>query len=605
MARSRPKALLIQLPIPPPGPQAIHGNIPLAAASLKLYARRRGLEERCPIELLPTGVTNDLGDRGLVEAILAREPSLVGLTCYVWNVERALAIAGWLKQARQELKVVLGGPEITIDNGWVLRHTAVDYAVIGEGEQTFAELLAATAGRGAGVEAAASIPGLWTPENPEPLPRMPLESLDAISSPYLEGILDVADERVMHLETLRGCTFRCKFCYYPKGYQRLHFLSAEKIAANLRHAAERGAREVVLLDPTINQRRDFAGFLRLLARHNPDQQLSYFGELRAEGITPKLARLLREANFSEVEVGLQSLDPRTQALMGRKVNLQALERGARAMRDEGITVRIDLILGLPGDTAASVRRGIEYLHRSGISTAIQVFNLSVLPGTAFRREAASLGLRYQARPPYYVLGTPTLTLEAIYALMEEAQDAFGREFDPAPAPVLDFAEGGQRPVRVARVELEDPQPSLPPPERRAHVFTLSLRSGDFDARRHAAAGLVRQLLADNPHTTLQVVLEPAAGPEGLSTRAFELLLEACYSSTSYLDLFYSLHPNRLLGAKRLVVLLPVEDRARLGPAWVDEAGRYATLVWHGGPLDENDLAPHEHVVPLDTSGEVR
>jgi len=590
-------ALLVQLPIPPAGPQAIHGNVPLAAASLKLYARRRGLEERSAIELLPTGVANDLGDQGLAEAILARGPSLVGFTCYAWNVERALQTAGRLKQARPKLKVVLGGPEITIDNGWVLRHPAVDYAVIGEGEQTFAELLAATAGRSAGTERAASIPGLWTPENPEPPPRAPLENLDEIASPYLEGILDAADEKVMHLETLRGCTFRCKFCYYPKGYEGLHFLSAEKIAANLRHAAGRGAREVVLLDPTINQRRDFAGFLRLLARHNPDRQLTYFGELRAEGITPKLARLLREANFAEVEAGLQSLDPRTQALMGRTVNLEALERGARAMRGEGIAVRVDLILGLPGDTLDSVRRGIEYLHRAGICTAVQVFNLSVLPGTAFRQEAASLGLRYQARPPYYVLGTPTLTLEAIYALMEEAQDAFGREFDPVPPPVLDFAEGGQRPVRVARVELEDPRHPLPPPDRRTQVFTLWLRSSDFDARRHAAAGLVRQLLADNPHTTLQVVLEPAAGPEGLSTRAFELLLEACYSSTSYLDLFYSLHPNRLLGAKRLVVLLPVEHRARLGPAWIDEAGRYATLVWRGGPAAEDDLAPHEHVAP--------
>ena len=597
MTHFRPTVLLVQLPVPPAGPQPVRGNVPLAAACLKLYARRQGLEERSAIELLPTGLANDLGDRGLVEAILARGPSLVGFTCYVWNVERALGIAARLKQARPELKIVLGGPEITIDNGWVLRHPAVDYAVIGEGEQTFAELLAATTGRRAGTERAAPIPGLWMPEIPEPPPRTPLGSLDEVSSPYLEGILDAADEKVMHLETLRGCTFRCKFCYYPKGYEALHFLSAEKIAANLRHAAGRGAREVVLLDPTINQRRDFADFLRLLAEHNPDRQLSFFGEMRAEGIAPELARLLREANFSEVEVGLQSLDPRTQALMDRKVSLQALERGTRAMLDEGIAVRVDLILGLPGDTVDSVRRGIEYLHGSGLYTAVQVFNLSVLPGTAFRREAASLGLRCQARPPYYVLGTPTLALEAIYALMEEAQDAFGLEFDSAPPPVLDFAEGGDGPVRVARVDLDDSPRHLPPAERRAQAFTLWLRSSDLDARRHAAAELVRQLLADNPHTTLQVVLDPTAGPGGLSTRAFELLLEACYSSTGYLDLFYSLHPNRLLGAKRLVALLPAEHRSRLGAAWIDEAGRYATLVWRGGPLAEDDLAPHEHVAP--------
>ena len=58
--------------------------------------------------------------RRLIEAILARQPWMVGFTCYLWNIERTLWIAGRLKQRRPELKVLLGGPEITADNPWVL-----------------------------------------------------------------------------------------------------------------------------------------------------------------------------------------------------------------------------------------------------------------------------------------------------------------------------------------------------------------------------------------------------------------------------------------------------------------------------------------------------
>src|SRR5262249_18538454 len=151
--------------------------------------------------------------------------------------------------------------------------------------------------------------------------RKPLPQLDAISSPYLAGILDARDEQMLLLETIRGCVFKCKFCYYPKSYDALYFLSEEKIVANLEHARERGAKEVVLLDPTLNQRKDFAAFLRLLIRHNPRRQFTFFGELRAEGITHETAKLLREANFTEVEVGLQSIDPHAQELMDRKNNL--------------------------------------------------------------------------------------------------------------------------------------------------------------------------------------------------------------------------------------------------------------------------------------------
>ncbi len=564
-------------------------NVPLAAGYLKLFARKRGLENGgYQIEILPPPVANAMGDQGLVEEILSRRPWMVGFTCYVWNVERTLWIAERLKQARPELGIVLGGPEITADNHWVHDHPAVDYAVLGEGEQTFADLLEALLGERVGKRKAES--GKRTDEVESSVPlsafryplfprgsRTPLASLDEVSSPYLEGILDAAEEQVMFLETMRGCRFRCKFCYYPKGYRGVSFLSPEKIAANLRHAAGRGAREVVLLDPTLNQRPDFEEFLHLLARNNPGRQLAFFGELRAEGIDAEGAALLRAANFSEVEIGLQSVDPRAQELMGRKVNLKAFERGARAMLEAGIAVRVDLILGLPGDTADSVRRGIEYLHGSKLYSAVQVFNLSVLPGTEFRREAEALGLRHQARPPYYVLQTPTLALEEMYQLMEEAQDAFGLEYDPVGPPSLEVPENASGPVAVARIDLDQGPARLPPAAKRAQAFSLWIRSADFHSRRQAAAGLIRQVLADNPHTTLQVILDPTAEPQRLTTRALETFLEACYSSSSYLDLFYGLHPSRLLGAKRLVVLLPHEHRAKLGPGWIEQVGQYATL----------------------------
>src|SRR5207302_8881138 len=190
--------------------------------------------------------------------------------------------------------------------------------------------------------------------------RTPLPDLNELGWPYLAGILHADDEQMLLLETTRGCVFKCKFCYYPKSYDRQYYLARENILANLRHALDRGAREVFLLDPTMNQRKDFADFLRVLAQGNPGRRFSYFGELRGEGVTEDTARLLGEANFTEVEVGLQSIDPDAQHKMDRKNNLRAFARGVRAMIREGIAVKVDLIVGLPGDTVESVRRGLHY-----------------------------------------------------------------------------------------------------------------------------------------------------------------------------------------------------------------------------------------------------
>ncbi len=359
------RILLVQLPIPPVSPGPIRGNVPLAAGYLKLFARQRGLESPYEIQIFPTVDANTLGDAGLVDAILDHDPWMVGFTCYLWNIERTLWIAERIKRRRPDVRILIGGPELTLENAWVLAHPAVDYAAIGEGEQTFADLLAALREHNQPLQ---PIPGLIAKHSPFPTPhspfapRKPLPHLNEISSPYLAGILDAADEEMLLLETIRGCIFKCKFCYYPKSYDDLYFVSEEKIIANLEHARRRGAKEVVLLDPTLNQRRNFPDFLRLLARCNVERQFTYFGELRAEGITPEVARLLHEANFAEVEIGLQSIDPLAMELMDRHNNLPAFERTARAMLDLGIKVKVDLIIGLPGDTVDSVRRGIDYVR---------------------------------------------------------------------------------------------------------------------------------------------------------------------------------------------------------------------------------------------------
>ena len=121
---------------------------------------------------------------------------------------------------------------------------------------------------------------------------------------------------------------------------------------------------------------------------------------------------------------------------------------------------------------------------------------------------------------------------------------------------------------------------LPAASARSLAFTLWLKSADFRARcRGGCRGWCGRSWLDNPHTTLQVVLEPAGDPRHLTAEVLETLLAASHESLSYLDWFYSLHPVRLLGAKRLVVLLPAAMEESLDEAWLDEIEDRATIHW--------------------------
>jgi radical SAM superfamily enzyme YgiQ (UPF0313 family) len=601
------KILFVQLPIPPLGPAPIRGNVPLAAAYLKLFAGQRGLASFYEIEVLPPRLANILGDLALARSILERAPWMVGFTCYVWNIDRTLALAAALKRERPEIRIVVGGPEITPDNAWVLDHPAYDFAVIGEGEQTFAQLLLGILDEPV---PAVAIPGLYVPparaENRfesarQPAPRTPLPDINVLGSPYVAGMVDAAEERMMLLETTRGCVFKCKFCYYPKSYDKQYYLDASHVEAGLQHARERDAREVFLLDPTLNQRKDFADLLRLLARGNPQHRFTYFGELRAEGITSETARLLKEANFTEVEIGLQSIDPEAQNLMDRKNNLRAFERGVRAIMAEGIHVKVDLIIGLPGDTVESVRRGMQYLKSEKLYSDMQVFTLSILPGTAFRMEAEQLGLRFQSRPPYYVLSTPTLKTEQLYQLMDDAREIFEIEFDAQPRPTLDFVPTEQG-TRIWTVDLDLPENSWCPADH-WQALTLWFQSSQFADAGERIADHIRRILAANPFTTLQIVLDASDRPlsppveVGLSLAFLQQVVATGQQSSTYLDRYYSMQPGKAIGAKRVIVILPEDMRPGISEDWLLAAGESVTLVWRtdeSSSLDEADLEPFEY-----------
>ena len=118
--------------------------------------------------------------------------------------------------------------------------------------------------------------------------------------------------------------------------------------------------------------------------------------------------------------------------------------------------------------------------------------------------------------------------------------------------------------------------------------------------REASAGLIRQVLRDNPFTTLQVIQEPALPEPGapedqLPPPFLEFLLGVCQETPTYLDKFYALQPGRANGAKRLIVLLPLAQRPAVDPGWLEEIAAYTTLVWRGTGAKagaEEDMEAH-------------
>ena len=66
---------------------------------------------------------------------------VVAFSCYIWNINQTLAVVTRLKALKPEIKILLGGPEVSYDFGDIIALPEVDYIITGEGEIPFREFI--------------------------------------------------------------------------------------------------------------------------------------------------------------------------------------------------------------------------------------------------------------------------------------------------------------------------------------------------------------------------------------------------------------------------------------------------------------------------------
>lgn len=406
----------------------------------------------------------------------------------------------------------------------------VDFCVYGEGEAVFLQLL--------------QNPRLWH----EKSASLSAESLFCnVRSPYLSGFPEPEIENMMLLETQRGCPYRCGYCYYNKSRHHVSAVSADLVLEGIQWACDQGIGEVYLLDPSLNVRPGLKNLLNEIERINHDGRISIRSEIRAEAITPSLAQSFARAGFTEFEIGLQTTNPQALKLMNRPTDPERVRKGVNHLQEVGVLPSVDLIIGLPGDDLASFKASVDFVAEHRMYEDIQVFFLSVLPGTDFRRNTRELGLRYQSRPPYTVIDTRGFSQDDMLSAFFYAEDVFDVVLQPEPDLDLSYRfetasveipargipqrPGGRDYISKIILDAELPLSRIEDMARRvSHPYQIIFRP-PLDNRAFMLK-VVEILSVENPQTPLEIVfMEPHTLPDPV---AFEAALKL--HRPLYLDL---------------------------------------------------------------------
>ena len=322
------------------------------------------------------------------EAARSSGQAIICFSCFVWNIEILKTASDILRS--QGIITIAGGPEITAHPSF---YKSFDYTVSGEGEVSVPSLISKIINKS---------------EKSDKVIISQSPDLSLIHSPYLDGIIDPAEYEGALWELARGCPYKCAYCYESKGQKTVRMFPMERIKAELDLFAKKKVPQVFVLDPTYNVNKKRAvELLRLIASKTPDT--FYYFEARAELIDRELAHEFTKIPCA-LQIGLQSANEETLRLVNRPFDKKKFIRGLSILNEEGVTFGLDLIYGLPGETFGSFREGIDFAI-SQYPNNLEIFCLSVLPGTDLFDRADGLGLVYKNEPPYHVIKTKELSVD--------------------------------------------------------------------------------------------------------------------------------------------------------------------------------------------------
>lgn len=345
----------------------------------------------------------------VVSDLFAKEPDVLGFSCYIWNIRETVDIVRILKKIKPDLRIVLGGPEVSYDTEyWMNRLPEVDFIVRGEGEETFYHLLTEIRRD----EKFHMVFGAAYRSEGGPVlnPPRPKLNLNELPSPhrFCEDLPDLPN-RVVYFETSRGCPFSCQFCLSSIEVG-LRYFDIERTKRDLLHLIESGAKLIKFVDRTFNIKREYAvEIFDFLIRNHHGCMFQF--EITADIMRPEVLEFLAEhapPGIFRFEIGVQSTNETTNELIKRRQNFTKLARTVTTIKRSGkIAQHLDLIAGLPEENYESFKKTFNDVYALE-PEELQLGFLKMLRGTGLRRDAEQYGYVYMDRAPYEILGNRVL-----------------------------------------------------------------------------------------------------------------------------------------------------------------------------------------------------
>lgn len=341
--------------------------------------------------------------------ILNQKPNILGISIYIWNRRQSFELIERLKKQDPSLIIVVGGPEVSFD-----MNSSDQYTVIaGEGEAKWIEFLKHFRDK----------------YSPTPETLKDWESygtnLPELSPAYIKSDLPQLKNRLVYMETSRGCPYLCSFCLSALD-KTVRFFDDKTVHDQINLLIKGGVTKIKFVDRTFNLKPSH--MKELIRRLSKFRDIAFHFEVVGDLLTDDLLEFLETVpeGMFQFEIGVQTTNSSVQKTIKRKQdNSRLFSAIDRLISANLIHIHCDLIFGLPGETLDDILKSFEKVCML-CPHELQLGFLKFLPGSPIKNLINDYGYQYQSTPPYEFISNNDLSASQLNYLkkFEEVFDMF-------------------------------------------------------------------------------------------------------------------------------------------------------------------------------------
>jgi radical SAM superfamily enzyme YgiQ (UPF0313 family) len=346
------------------------------------------------------------GVENFVDAIAdhARSTTAVvfGITATTPQLPAAVRIARSIRKIRPDVRIVLGGPHVTLVHAAASRERRIDkpgrgIAALEDLHGLFDVLVAGDGEEAIFVAIGDNPPALVDADDPKTslfmagdrlaqLPRPARHLVDVNSYHYeIDGV------PALSLIAQLGCPFGCGFCggRQSASFRRVRIRPSSDIVAEMREMHRSfGTRGFMFYDDELNVNKNLPELLRAIIdlQDEVGAEFRLRGFVKAELFTDQQADLMYRAGFRWLLTGFESGAPRILENINKRATRDDNTRCVEIARRGGLKVKALMSLGHPGESPETLQETSDWL----LDVKPDDFDLTIIttyPGTPYYDEA--------------------------------------------------------------------------------------------------------------------------------------------------------------------------------------------------------------------------